>query len=404
MQNTTFPFIHPESIEELQAIIDQRITENIHLDYKASAALSDKGVDQLPKDISSFANSDGGTIIYGIEEENHLPTRLDDGIDHHRMTKERLEQIINSRIAPRPDGLRISQIHLNTERSYFVVSVPRSERGPHQERNSFCYYKRHNFKCSPMEDYEINDVRNRKTAVPSLISIRIDVVRNGLLELIIENIGTEIASDVSLSVQPALYWKHGEPQVFSKGIKHLPPHRKLGFLYGLGSNVLKPESPYTREFTVKAHYLHQGLQKHITDHFEIDLTSLNNTLLEKSDLEVQTDRIEKSINRLSTEIESIKNSLKELSSIAAPSGLLISVTTLRNMAHLLGTESKIEKIDANICSWKVFQEVLSVNSDTAIALRRHFQESSESTSLAQIKGMNAKLLEKIEKHFYTSEM
>ena len=55
------------TIEELQRLIDEGIEESLTLDYKSSGALSNsKARAELCKDVSAFANSIGGTILYGM--------------------------------------------------------------------------------------------------------------------------------------------------------------------------------------------------------------------------------------------------------------------------------------------------------------------------------------------------
>jgi len=71
----------PSTISEIERLIRDQVQENIHLDYKASKAISQKSRDEIAKDVSAFANSDGGVLIYGVEEKDHLPVRIDDGVD-----------------------------------------------------------------------------------------------------------------------------------------------------------------------------------------------------------------------------------------------------------------------------------------------------------------------------------
>ena len=61
-----------ENESDLDNLIINQIEENIHLDYKASGSLakSDGKKDEISRDVSSFANSNGGIIIYGIAEFN----------------------------------------------------------------------------------------------------------------------------------------------------------------------------------------------------------------------------------------------------------------------------------------------------------------------------------------------
>src|SRR5713226_4181679 len=141
--------------------------ESIELDFKESGSLqaTDKKKDDISKDVSAFANSAGGTIIYGMTEDKvtHVATGLDTGSNPAEITKEWLEQVINSKIHRRIDGVRIRQIELTTThpgKVAYVVYVPSSTRAPHQASDKR-FYKRFNFQSVPMEEYEIRDVSRR---------------------------------------------------------------------------------------------------------------------------------------------------------------------------------------------------------------------------------------------------
>ena len=107
----------PRTIEDLMLLIKNEVQESTHLDYKASPAIDNKKRGEIAKDISAFANSDGGIIIYGIQENDHLPVKIDEGVDHSKYTREWLEQVINSNISPIIDGIEIVQIPLSSGRS-----------------------------------------------------------------------------------------------------------------------------------------------------------------------------------------------------------------------------------------------------------------------------------------------
>lgn len=91
----------PTTIAHVDRLIEDEVQESIHLDYKSSAAIDSSKFDELARDVSSFANSDGGMLIYGVQEKGHIPIGRDDGVDHTKYNRERLEDIISSRISPR---------------------------------------------------------------------------------------------------------------------------------------------------------------------------------------------------------------------------------------------------------------------------------------------------------------
>lgn len=150
--------------EDIQYLIDFGVEESVHLDYKASGALAktDSKKKEISKDISAFANSDGGIIIYGVEERGHKAVGFS-YIDGNEITKEWLEQVINSTINQKIDGVEIFPIRNNDNisESIYVVRIPRSYRAPHMISIDKCYYKRYNFESVKMEEYEVRDLFNR---------------------------------------------------------------------------------------------------------------------------------------------------------------------------------------------------------------------------------------------------
>jgi len=146
----------------LQSLIRDQVQENIHLDYKGSEALDNTEAkkNEISKDVSSFANSDGGILIYGMEESGHIPTRIN-GVVVAPGKREWLEQVINSRIQPKIDGLKIKQIDLTSQPGHavFVIQIPIGFTA--HQAHDFRYYRRYNFQSVPMHDYEVKMVINR---------------------------------------------------------------------------------------------------------------------------------------------------------------------------------------------------------------------------------------------------
>ena len=55
---------------EIKTLVKEQVQESTHLEYKREITFSsDADKKELLADVCSFANSGGGTILYGIEEE-----------------------------------------------------------------------------------------------------------------------------------------------------------------------------------------------------------------------------------------------------------------------------------------------------------------------------------------------
>lgn len=150
---------------DLCELIKDQVTESLTLDYKASSALqrTEGKKTELSKDVSAFANSAGGLLVYGIVENGHVPTHFDDGFDPNEISKEWIEHVLNSRISRRIDGVKIYPVPLTQHRPgrfAYVVSVPANARAPHMA-SDHRFYKRFNFESVPMEEYEVRDVSRR---------------------------------------------------------------------------------------------------------------------------------------------------------------------------------------------------------------------------------------------------
>ena len=134
--------------EKIQKLIDDKIEEGPHLEYKAAGALDradQNKVVEITKDVSAASNSAGGTIIYGVKEFGskslkHLPEKIDP-IDGRAYSREWLDQIVGQ-ISPRIEEARIFPVRIAPEPwpTCYVVEVPKSLTA-HQARD-FRYYRR----------------------------------------------------------------------------------------------------------------------------------------------------------------------------------------------------------------------------------------------------------------------
>lgn len=153
------------SMSDILSLIENEVEESIHLDFKEAEALdkTENKKKELSKDIASFANSDGGIIIYGIKEENHKAHSLS-FVNGNIFTKEWIEQLINSTIQRHIPDLKIFPIRFDNSilKSIYVIKIPKSVEAPHISRDKR-FYKRFNFESVYMEEYEIRQLYGRKS-------------------------------------------------------------------------------------------------------------------------------------------------------------------------------------------------------------------------------------------------
>lgn len=166
------------SKQYLEDLINNQVEENIQLEYKSSEALhnSPQKKKEISKDVSAMANSAGGKIIYGLKEfdeksKRHLPKKITP-ILRENISKEWLEQVINSNIQPKISGLLITPINISNNEVVFVVIIPQSNT-VHQALDKR-YYKRYNFESVAMENYEIKDILNRQRHPDIIIEFEIE--------------------------------------------------------------------------------------------------------------------------------------------------------------------------------------------------------------------------------------
>ena len=197
--------------QKLEQLIADKVEESLNLDYKRADALAktDGKKAEITKDVSAFANSAGGVLIYGIAEPNdrakrHLPERLDP-VRRADVSKEWLEQVIQT-IQPRIEGVVIHPVTIDERAGLvcYVVEVPQSHTA-HQARDHV-YYKRHNFNSLPMEDYEVRDVMNRRAHPKLLASIFINKRTSrhkpeGLILVKLENVGRVLARHIMAELE-----------------------------------------------------------------------------------------------------------------------------------------------------------------------------------------------------------
>jgi hypothetical protein len=189
---------------DVEQFIQHRIEENLNLDYTHIETYH--SFEELAKDVSAFANSEGGLIVLGVSEE-----RIDDQKIFPKeitwgdksLTKERLEDNLIAKVHPTIDGLRILPVRKSNGSGLvmFLIDIPQGLNPPYMASEKK-YYKRLNFRKYAMEHYEVADLfgRRRKPLLTLTSKLEsIDVKDNQFvctLRLLLANRGRALAKYV----------------------------------------------------------------------------------------------------------------------------------------------------------------------------------------------------------------
>jgi len=158
--------------------------EQDYFERKGGAILSSPDFEvKLAKALSAFANTGGGHLILGVENEGAF-----DGVDSlyrgKTSTREWLEQIISNLVDFPLDGFRVHEVEravissIPEKRVVIVIDVPDSERAPHQSQRDKKYYVRLGGRSEPASHRMIEDIRNRARH-PNIVLRKTEVLSIG---------------------------------------------------------------------------------------------------------------------------------------------------------------------------------------------------------------------------------
>lgn len=124
------------TIEDIKLLVENSVCESKTLDYKKELHLdSDSDKKEFLADISSFANSTGGDIIFGIEEdsEDKIPTNIV-GIPFENEDKlvRRIEDLIRQSIQPIILNIEYKVIEIKKDTCILIIRIPQSSISPHR--------------------------------------------------------------------------------------------------------------------------------------------------------------------------------------------------------------------------------------------------------------------------------
>jgi hypothetical protein len=149
--------------DDLVALVNNEVAEGRTIDYKRELpGNSDSAKKEFLADSSSFANTSGGDLIFGIEEDVGVPTRVT-GLQVADIDLEirRLESILAAGLSPR---IRYAMSRLVTQAGLkiLIMRVDRSWTGPHRVifQGSDKFYGRNSARKYPLD---VNELRSAFT-------------------------------------------------------------------------------------------------------------------------------------------------------------------------------------------------------------------------------------------------
>jgi len=140
----------------LTALVAAQVSEGTYLDLKRDLPRSDAaGRHEFLADVSAFANSSGGDLIYGIHEDGQ--GRAEAIVPQHGNLDEearRLQDILMNGIEPRIPGLQVQSVPV-AGGFVVVIRVPQSWAGPHRVKSNQHFFIRENGRKRQLDIPEI---------------------------------------------------------------------------------------------------------------------------------------------------------------------------------------------------------------------------------------------------------
>jgi predicted HTH transcriptional regulator len=121
--------------DDLQQLIDNQVSESRTMEYKQAlpSLHPPEKKREFLADVSSFANTVGGYIVFGMKAQDGVPVALTglEGLNSDAAILQ-LDRAIRDGIAPRIQGIRWSPpIPLRNGNSALVLYIPQSADAPH---------------------------------------------------------------------------------------------------------------------------------------------------------------------------------------------------------------------------------------------------------------------------------
>lgn len=168
---------------DVMALLGQ--SESIRCEFKAGTMFDrepeSKWVETLSKEVSALANTEGGELILGVDEDKKSKPRLAVRVDGIPTTvaPERLQQLIEGNVSPYLPGMRVQRVRLSAfdDRVVYVVQVPQGTTA--YQVNDGRYYGRSEFGVNYLRDHEVRLRMSRGRVARAAVILRLKGIQLG---------------------------------------------------------------------------------------------------------------------------------------------------------------------------------------------------------------------------------
>lgn len=357
----------PQTLDDILDMKERGDSENATLEFKSSQLLTQKNekvFETLSKEITAFANSIGGVLIIGIEEDSNRSIGEIVPITDEKKHESWIEDGLLSRITPRLHFL-VTRIEI-IGGHILVINVPSSRNAPHQSADKR-YYARRLFRVDQLLAFEIDDIRRRTLAIDGGANLSV-FVQNGAISFEIENTGIGPIFDIWIAIEGiennsiAKAWTPSLSRPYTDPFKIIHSKEKRSFP-GAGFQFF--QSLLEDQMDVILYYEDEDQKPHqktytyyLKDfHSTTRLRTPQEQLIEQG---VQSlEKLERTLSNLSRDIHEIRESA------FLPSGFNLSKTTL----SVLAGERNV-KWPGSMLTFQAIAEILEVDFETALIIKQ----------------------------------
>lgn len=194
------------TVIDLQELIDNEVGESRTIEYKSELHF-EKGDErrEFLADVTSFANTDGGDLIYGIREdaESNLPIKLVGiAVDNEDDLIRKIESLLRDSISPRIPEIGFHMVSLACETSILIIRIGISFLSPHRViyKGYDKFFARH---AKGKYQMDVMELRSAFTMAQTLTK-EIDQYKTSRLKTIFENKYQELSDGYPIFVMQSI--------------------------------------------------------------------------------------------------------------------------------------------------------------------------------------------------------